>query len=144
MNFHMLTKSVVLITLVFGLCLSVSVQAEEKEISPETVVGATTIDVKEAKRLFDQGTVFLDVRSQRDWDAGRIPGSAYLELKHIFTEESLAAVVARDKPVVIYCNSIGCMRSSHACAKAVGWGFKQVYYFREGYPAWQEAGYAIE
>ena len=135
---------VLLVSLVSVWMTTTAFAAEEKEISPESVTGAVTVNVMEAKRLFDQGAVFLDVRSQRDWDAGRIPGSDYLELKHAFNEAALAAVVARDKPVVIYCNSLGCMRSSKACAKAVEWGFKQVYYFREGYPAWQEAGYAIE
>ena len=29
-------------------------------------------------------------------------------------------------------------------AMAVAWGFTKVYYFREGFPAWKTAGYAIE
>ena len=145
MRVHAVFKPIVLFYALVCIVLSTSTAfAEEKKISPESVTGAVTVDATEAKRLFDQGAVFLDVRGQRDWDAGRIPGSDYLELKKQFNEEALANIVSRDKPVVIYCNSLGCMRSSEACAKAVEWGFKQVFYFREGYPAWQEAGYAIE
>ena len=115
-----------------------------KELSPETVEGATTVGTAEAKQLFDQGAIFLDVRSEQDWEAGRIPGSKHLELKHVFNQESLATVAEADQKLVIYCNSTGCMRSSKACKHAVEWGYKKVYYYRLGYPDWQSNGYAVE
>jgi hypothetical protein len=31
-----------------------------------------------------------------------------------------------------------------ACEKALGWGYGQVYYFRDGYPAWKTAGLPVE
>jgi len=115
-----------------------------KKVSPETVDGATTVSTQEAKQLFDRGIVFIDVRSNRDWEAGRIPGSVHIELKHEFTQQSLGAVVSKDQPVVLYCNSIGCMRSSHASQKAVSWGYSKIYYYRLGFPDWKRAGYAIQ
>ncbi len=115
-----------------------------KKISPEQVAGAKTIDTEEAKKLFDQGVIFLDVRSNRDWEAGRIPGSKHLELKKVYNQESLATVASQNDSLVIYCNSTGCMRSSKACKKAVEWGYKNVYYYRLGYPNWQASGYAVE
>ena len=115
-----------------------------KELSPETVQGATTVGTAEAKQLFDQGAIFLDVRSDQDWEAGRIPGSKHLELKHVFNQESLATVAQADQKLVIYCNSTGCMRSSKASKHAVEWGYKKVYYYRLGYPDWQSNGYAVE
>ena len=121
-----------------------NVLASTKKVSPETVNGAKTIQTTEAKRLFDQGAAFIDVRSNRDWDAGRIPGSVHIELKKVFSEETLAAVTDKNQPVVIYCNSTGCMRSSKATKKAVGWGFSNVFYYRLGYPDWKSSGYAIE
>lgn len=126
-----------------GLLLQTSVYAEKK-VSPETVAGATTVDTQQAKALFDKGVTFIDVRSGRDWEAGRIPGAIHIELKHEFNEESLGAVVGRNQPVVIYCNSVGCMRSSKACAEAVSWGYSKVYYYRLGYPDWKSAGLAVE
>jgi len=115
-----------------------------KKISPEHVTGTKTINTKEAKQLFDQGVIFLDVRSNRDWEAGRIPGSKHLELKKIYNQESLAVIASPTDSLVIYCNSTGCLRSSKACKKAVEWGYKNVYYYRRGYPNWQANGYAIE
>lgn len=124
--------------------MSSGVMAEEK-ISPLTVKGAPTVDAAQAKALFDKGVVFVDVRSDKDWGAGRIPDAVHLELNKVFNEATLVqAISAKDKPVVMYCNGHSCMRSSEAAEKAVGWGFTKVYYFRDGYPAWKSAGYPVE
>ena len=115
-----------------------------KKVSPEVVQGATTVDTQQAKQLFDQGAIFLDVRSNNDWEAGRIPGSKHLELKKVYSEETLAGIAGKKDKLVIYCNAAGCMRSSKACAQAVTWGYENVYYYRLGFPDWQLHGYAVE
>jgi len=115
-----------------------------KKVSPESVAGAVTVNTIEAKKLFDQGAVFLDVRSNRDWEAGRIPGSKHLELKKVFNQQSLLTVARPDQKLVIYCNSTGCTRSSKASKKVVNWGYTSVYYYRMGFPTWQSKGYAVE
>jgi rhodanese-related sulfurtransferase len=112
--------------------------------SPETIAGAKTIDVAEAKSLFDNGTAFIDVRSDKDWAAGRIPDAVHMELKKVFSAETLGNEVKKDEAVVFYCNGTSCMRSSKASETAVEWGYSNVYYFRLGYPAWKAAGYPTE
>jgi rhodanese-related sulfurtransferase len=64
-------------------------RAAPEYVSPETVPGASTINTAQAKTLFDRGAIFIDVRSDADWEAGRIPGAVYLELDKVFTEASL-------------------------------------------------------
>lgn len=117
--------------------------AGDKE-SPMSVDGVTTVDVEGAKALFDQGVPFVDVRSDKDWEAGRIPGAEHMELKSAFDAKSLGAIVSTGDPVVFYCNGAKCLRSAEASVKAVEWGFSRVHYFRDGYPAWQGAGYPVE
>lgn len=114
------------------------------DFSPMAVAGAETVDTAKVKALFDAGVVFVDVRNGTDWEAGRIPGSHHLELKSNFNEAKLSGAVAKDKPVVIYCNGDKCLRSSEASAAAVGWGFKVVKYYRDGIPAWKSAGHPTE
>lgn len=115
------------------------------KLSPETVDGATTVTVKEAKTLFEDGVLFVDVRKDTDWEAGRVPGAVHLELNSVFSEKTLLGELeSKDEPVVIYCNGPKCPRSSAACAKAVKWGFTKLHYFRLGYPGWKQAGYGIE
>jgi len=128
-----------------ALCLGLSpLAAVAAEQSPETVEGATTVSPDEALALFDAGVVFVDVRKPSDFDAGRIPGAVHLDIKTDLTEANLGEVVATADPVVFYCNGHSCMRSSEASAMAVGWGYSEVYYLRDGYPDWEAAGYPIE
>jgi hypothetical protein len=43
--------------------------------SPEHAEGATTISVDEAKWMFDEGTVFIDVRNPRFFARRHVPGA---------------------------------------------------------------------
>lgn len=112
--------------------------------SPMTIAGATTVDTAKAKALFDKEVLFLDVRKDSDWNAGRVPGAEHLELKKVLTADSMGGIVKKGQEVVIYCNGASCMRSSAASTKAVGWGFTKVYYYRDGFPGWKSAGYPVE
>lgn len=133
-----LQYAIVLVSLVLAPVASLAA------VSPVTVNGATTVTVEEAGELFDQGVVFVDVRKGSDFDAGRVPGAVHLDSESAFDETALEAVVAKDQPVVIYCNGESCLRSSEASEMAVGWGFSEVYYLRDGYPAWEAAGFPVE
>ena len=68
------------------------------------------------KRVADGKTVFLDVRAEGSWAAGRIPGAkdrfwkkdvegGSFRPEAATREELEAAGVSWDKPVVVYCNS---------------------------------------
>ncbi len=130
-----------LVSLVLAaLVLSPEVRGQE---SPLRVEGATTVQAATAKALFDRGVPFVDVRTQK-YNDGHVPGATHLELFGAFNEENLLKVVAKDQEVVIYCDGLGCKRSSKGCAKAVSWGFEKVYYFRGGFPAWRAAGYPTD
>ena len=111
---------------------------------PETVDGAMTIDVAEATKLFENEVPFIDVRKDKDWEAGRVPEAYHIDVKKSLTEETLAEVVKKDETVVFYCNGIKCLRSAIASEKAVAWGYTDVKYFRTGFPAWKGAGNPVE
>jgi rhodanese-related sulfurtransferase len=131
--------SLFIITLLFNASIWAATE------SPMTVAGAITVNAMEAKALFDSEALFVDVRKDSDWDAGRIPGAVHLDNnKGKFTDASLSAEIGKDDKVVIYCNGASCPRSARGAADAVSWGFKRVYYFRDGFPAWKGAGYPVE
>lgn len=136
-----MSRLIIAFSIFFGLSIGMPALAEE---SPMTVDGAETVDVTMAKTFFDQEVPFIDVRKDSDWEAGRVPGAYHIELKNKFRESAMLEVVGKSDEVVIYCNGGSCLRSSEACAKAVEWGFKKVYYFRDGFPAWQAANLPIE
>jgi len=108
------------------------------------VKGATKIDVATAKALFDRGATFVDVRRPDEWREGTIPGAVLLELHNDLSEDRITKAVGRDDEVVFYCSGTSCYKSAHACAKALTWGFRNVYYFAEGFPGWQDTGAPVE
>lgn len=112
--------------------------------TPESVPGATTVDAAAAKKLFDQEAAFVDLRKENVWNSGRVPGAIWLDFKSSFDEAALTSEVEKDEKVVFYCSGVRCPRSSKAATKALAWGFTDVYYFRDGFPAWKTAGYPVE
>jgi len=118
--------------------------------APMSVDGAKTVDVKEAEALFDDDSVvFIDPRKQSDFDRSHIPGSIHLDIKGKSTnlsEATLSEAVGGDKAtkVVFYCNGPSCPRSANGCVKAKGWGYTNLFYFRDGLPAWEAAGLPVE
>ena len=107
------------------------------------VEGATEIDVSTAKTLHDRGLRFIDVRGSYDWKSGHIPGASGLSYP---TEASLMEIVDKTDEVVFYCDCAGsptCNLSPNASARAVAWGYQNVYYLTDA-GAWSAAGYPLE
>jgi tetratricopeptide (TPR) repeat protein len=108
------------------------------------VDGATKIDAAKAKALQERGVVFVDVRSPGRYARGHIPNALNLVLSNDLSKENLSRLVDKDDEVVFHCVGKYCPYSAYACAKAVLWGYTQVYYFAGGLPAWKNAGYPVE
>ena len=108
------------------------------------VTGATTIDHKQAKTLHDRGVKFVDVRAAKGFASGHVPGAFNLDVATELSRDSLSRIVGKDEEFVLSCHGKTCPDSAYASAKAVMWGFKRVYYFAGGFPAWKEAGYPVE
>lgn len=113
--------------------------------SVENVTGATTIHPEKAKELWLNGVVFIDTRKKADWDAGRVPGAIHISVKKPdFNADYIAKYVAKNEPVVSYCNAQLCHRAAKAAKKLVEYGYTEVYYFRSGFPSWKNANYPYE
>jgi rhodanese-related sulfurtransferase len=131
------------------LAVDLPIKTDSSYASPMSVAGATTVDAAKAHELWKQRAWFVDPRKPGQFEAGRIPGAINIEYdpgtpNQQLTADSLAAEVGKDEAVVFYCNAAGCDRSSWGAALAVEWGWKDVYYFRDGFPAWSKAGYPVE
>ena len=133
-----------ILALFVGFSVTAAAETTNQWRSPEHVDGAITTSLQQAKNLFDEGVVFIDVRNIRLYTKKHIPGAHHLDLKDGFEEQALAAIVKQDQPVVIYCSGVKCSRSYKASAKAVSWGFTKVHYFRGGIVAWKNAGYPLK
>lgn len=108
-------------------------------LAPEEIKGARTISTDTAKLFLRRGYPFVDVRGQSDFDKGHLPGAFHLSVKSVdFTVENLSKIATKDAAIIFYCNGVACMGSAIATEKAVQWGWRNVFYYREGYKGWQE------
>ena len=130
--------------LILLLALNGTVLSSPLPQAPLTVVGATTVDVDDAYRLFREGALFIDVRMPKAFDMGRVPGAINLPLASGFTPENLASHAMPTDTIVIYCGGPHCPLSARATGKAVSWGYRRVYFLRAGLPGWKKADYPVE
>lgn len=113
--------------------------------APEAVNGAKTVDLQQAKDLYDQGAVFIDVRDQQSWSLGHIEGSVNLDFNASeFAVLYISPDLDRSTPIVFYTSSALNIRSAMASFFASNWGYTNVYYFREGFYSWMAADYPVE
>jgi len=127
--------------LLFVLVVSVSYAEKSQYQSPEYIEGAITISVLDAKKLFDLGVIFIDVRNSRFYTKAHIPNAIHMDFKYGFNESILNAVAEKNQKIVIYCSGVVCSRSYRASEKALNWGFTNVHYFRGGFAEWKMQGY---
>jgi rhodanese-related sulfurtransferase len=113
--------------------------------APLDVDGAKTVTLEQAKNLFDQGAVFIDVRDRQSWNLGHVAGAVHLDFNaDEFAVLYLSEDLDRTTPIVFYTSSTLNIRSAMASFFAGNWGYRQVYYFREGYYSWMTADYPVE
>lgn len=111
-------------------------------------------DVNTAKAQFDRGAVFVDARVANEYVDKRIKGAinvVYRE-KHAkvskldpsdrFDLDKLPA--DKNKALVFYCNGSPCWRAYKGADAAAKAGHKNVFWFRDGLPAWIAKGYPTE
>ena len=108
------------------------------------VAGVPQIEAAQVKEMLESGVVVVDVRDAGSYGRGHLPGAIHLDLNLALTEKNLMEVVDKDDPVIFHCWGPSCSYSAMACAKAHLWGYKEIYYFYGGFPAWKAAGYPIE
>jgi sulfur-carrier protein adenylyltransferase/sulfurtransferase len=97
------------------------------------------IGLREASKLLDGDTVFLDVREQGEWDLGHVPGAVHVPRGHLESriEQELPD---RKRRVVVYCAAGN--RSALAAKTLEELGYERVENLIDGYVEWERNGYA--
>ncbi len=96
------------------------------------------IDVNEAQKRTRNGSFFLDVREQDEYDVLRIPGSTLLPLSEFIERYE---ELPKDQEIVVHCRSG--RRSLQAADYLNEHGYNAVN-VEGGILAWQEAGLPVE
>jgi rhodanese-related sulfurtransferase len=112
------------------------------------------VSADEVGELLKKGVALYDTRSEEEYRQGHIRGAKWLPYAEKSAKEvgfdaakdkiDLAKLADRSAPVIFACNGAECWKSYKSCVAAVKSGFKQVYWFRGGYPEWVARGYAVD
>ncbi len=101
--------------------------SEVATVAPEDVGG-----------LIDKGAQLIDVRTDHEWEAGRIAGAEHIELGELGKR---VAEIDRERPVLLYCR--GDNRSDMAAAALAGEGY-DARVLSGGIEAWAESGRPLD
>lgn len=105
--------------------------------SPTTLPAEISVD--EAYQLYQEGTFFLDVRTQEEWDDFHAPNSTLIPLDQL---ENRLNELPKDEPIVVVCRSGN--RSQVGRDILLSNGFEQTTSMAGGLNEWRSAGYPIE
>jgi ABC-type phosphate/phosphonate transport system substrate-binding protein/rhodanese-related sulfurtransferase len=123
--------------------------------TPRVLAGVTIVSADEVAALMKKGAVLYDTRSEEEYRDKHIKGAKWLPYKEksakevdfdagVDAFEAARVGASKDAPVIFACNGAECWKSYKSCIVAVKAGYKQVYWFRGGFPEWVARGYAID
>lgn len=123
--------------------------------SPEVIPGGNIVTAEQVKKLMSQGAPLFDVRSPSQYNEAHVQGAVNLPYtlnspKEVEYDDSVdtfdLSKLPQDKnaPMIFQCNGAECWYSYKAARYMIKRGFKKVYWFRTGLPAWKAAGYPIQ
>lgn len=97
------------------------------------------VSAEETRRKLDSGGArVIDVREDREWQAGHIAGAEHLG-KGIIERDIEEKVPRKDAELILYCG--GGYRSALAADALQKMGYTNVASMAGGWRAWNEAGY---
>ncbi|HUG33442.1 MAG TPA: rhodanese-like domain-containing protein [Anaerolineales bacterium] len=97
------------------------------------------ISVDDAHELYQNGTFFIDVRTQEEWNEFHAPNSVLIPLDQL---QDRLAELPDDQLIVVVCRSGN--RSEMGRDILLEAGFKQVTSMEGGLTEWAASGYPIE
>lgn len=107
--------------------------------------GITPVSTLEAKKLFNQGAYFYDARREAHFKEGRIKGA-----KPVVFDASKAQYTVLSLPqnkeaeLIFYCYGESCANSYEAALAVHKYGYKNIYWYADGFNDWHRSGYPIE
>lgn len=144
-----------------NLALSSASKADFKSVAsmlnttPTSLPGAKVVSAAEARALIERGMPVYDVRVAEEYQTAHVPGAILVP----YNEASAKEVgfdpgddqfalnrLPKDKntPFMMYCDGTICWKSYKSATMAVKAGWKNVHWFRGGFPEWKEAGFPVE
>lgn len=119
--------------------------------TPRTLPGADVVDAKTVSQLLQAGAIYVDTRTEAEFKAGHVPGAKLVPYHEKSPKEAdfdaaldkfdLAQLGSdRNAKLIFACNGAECWKSFKASQAALKAGYKNVNWFRGGFPEWRTSG----
>jgi rhodanese-related sulfurtransferase len=123
--------------------------------TPISIEGAEVVEAKQVLELRSKGVMIVDSRVASEFEESHIPLAVnvpYVEKSEkssnfnpLLDKFDLSKLPAnKNAGIVFYCNAGACWKGYKAAVVAVNAGYKKVYWFRGGLPAWKSRSYPTE
>ncbi len=123
--------------------------------TPTNLPGAKIISAAEAKTLIAGGMKVYDVRLAEEFGHGHVPGAILVPYNEGSAKEvgfdpgddkfDLSKLPAdKNTAFMMYCDGTICWKSYKSASMAIQNGWKNVIWFRGGFPEWKAAGFPVD
>ena len=123
--------------------------------TPTSLPGAKIISAAEAKTLIAGGMKVYDVRLAEEFGHGHVPGAILVPYNEGSAKEvgfdpgddkfDLNKLPAdKNTAFMMYCDGTICWKSYKSASMAIQNGWKNVIWFRGGFPEWKAAGFPVD
>jgi len=123
--------------------------------TPTLLQGAKGVNAEEVQQLMAKGVPFYDVRDEREYKEMHVKGALSVPYKEksakeigfdMSKDDFKIAEVVKDKnaPLIFACNGGECWKSYKATVWAQKEGYRNIYWFRGGFPEWKEKKLPME
>jgi len=115
------------------------------QIDEAIAKGINVIDIAKTKTLYDQKALFFDAREKRHYAKEHIKGAF-----PVYFDLSKAAYIViqlpqdKKQPLVFYCYGESCANSYEAALAVRKLGYRNVYWFLNGFGEWKATGYPVQ
>ena len=107
------------------------------ELVNEAMLRVTEVSVAEAIERQAGGATLIDVREDKEWEAGHARGAIHLG-RGVIERDIVHQIPAKDAELILYCG--GGYRSALAADTLQKMGYTNVLSVAGGWAAWTEAG----
>lgn len=123
--------------------------------TPTALDGVAVVDAAKAKSLMEGGAKMIDTRVANEFAEAHIKGAVSAPYKEKSAKaadfdasqdnfDPAKASADKNAVLVTYCNGPECWKSYKAAKFLVKAGYKNVNWFRGGFPEWKAKGYPVE
>jgi len=103
----------------------------------------TGINIKLARKLFEEKVLFVDARAEEYYREGHIPNAICNDDFDILAEQ-LEMAIGMDDPFVVYCSDDDCGSSEDLSYELQSYGFTNILLFKGGWEEWMGTGLPME